>query len=252
VIRACNGTRDYLSHRFHPSDDQGADTCVLVHVVPGRKGAVMIGLPRDPMVPVYGQFFMISVLQAALHQGLPGNPPRLLSVAHAVGPYLTTDSGFGLPALYGLARSMRGTELGKVQLIEVPIIPYPAIPMVQVSWQQPAADRRFTAVAQERPVPRAPRRPRARRAAPLVAPARVRVDVLNGNGVPGIAGRTSSYLAGRGFRVAGAGDAGSFRYPGTLIQYAGQQDRAAASNLGRPVAGARLQQVAGLVPGLLD
>jgi LCP family protein required for cell wall assembly len=364
VIGAYNGTEDYLSHRFHPSHDQGADTYVLVHVVPGHKGAVMVSFPRDSMVPVYGcpssghfggqqaqpgslealnlafaqggpgcswktieqstgiridhfvevdylgfekfvgalggvevclpyavnipndglrlpagrhridraqalefvrardigqwsdlqrikrqQFFMISVMQAALHQGLLGNPLRLLSVAHAVAPYLTTDSGFGLPALYGLARSMQGTQLSKVQLIEVPIIPYPANPMVQVSWQQPAADHLFTAVAQDRSMPSAPRRPSARRTAPLVAPARVRVDVLNGNGVPGIAGRTSNYLAGRGFRVVAAGDAGSFRYPGTLIQYTGQQDRAAASTLGRAVAGARLQQVAGLVPG---
>jgi LCP family protein required for cell wall assembly len=365
VIGAYNGTKDYVSHRFHPSDDQGADTYVLVHVAPGHKGAVMISFPRDSMVPVFGcpasghfggqqaqpgtlealnlayarggpgcswktieqstgirighfievdylgfekfvgalggvevclpypvdipndglrlqagrhlinraqalefvrardigqwsdlqrikrqQFFMISVMQAALHQGLLGNPLRLLSVAHAVAPYLTTDSGFGLSALYSLARSMQGTELGKVQLIEVPIVPYPANPMVQVSWQQPAAERLFTAVARDRSVPRAPRRrPAASRPVPRVAPARVRVDVLNGNGVPGVAGRTSTYLAGRGFTVTGTGNAGSFSYPGTLIQYTGPSDRPAASTLGRAVAGARLRQVAGLGPG---
>ncbi len=41
------------------------------------------------------QFFMISVMQSALRQGLPGDPLRLISVA----PCLTTDSGFGLSAI---------------------------------------------------------------------------------------------------------------------------------------------------------
>jgi LCP family protein required for cell wall assembly len=364
VIGAYNGLRDYATHRYHPAADQGADTYVLVHIVPDHKGAVLLSFPRDSMVPVYGcpagshfggqqaqpgglealnvtyaqggpgcawktleqstgirighfveidytgferfvaalggvdiclpfavdipndglrlpagrhhidqaqalkfvrardigqwsdlqrirrqQFFMISVMQSALRQGLLGNPLRLLSVAHAVAPYLTTDSGFGLPQIYGLARSMQGTDLGKVQLIEVPVIPYPQNPLVQVIWQQPAAGRLFSAVAHDRAVPRPPHRPSAARPGPAVPFRKVRVDVLNGNGVAGVAGRTGSYLAARGFTVTGTGDAGSFGYAGTLVEYGRQADRPAAATLGRVVAGARLKQVAGVAPG---
>lgn len=367
VIGAYNGTRDYVSHRFRPDEDQGADTYLLVHVAPDHKGAVLISFPRDSMIPVYGcpasgrfagqqatpgsleplnlsyarggpgcswktieqstgvridhfveidylgfekfvgalggvnvclpyavnipndglrlraglhhinraqalafvrardigqwsdlqrikrqQFFMISVMQAALHQGLLGNPLRLLSVAHAVAPYLTTDSGFGLTAMYDLARSMEGTNLSKVQLIEVPIIPYPLDPMVRVIWQQPAAARLFSAVAHDRSVPRAPHRKRpVPGPAPAVAAGMVRVDVLNGDGVAGIAGRTSTGLARRGFTVTGTGDAGSFRYPATIIGYARPADQPAARTLSRALPGARLEQISRLTPGTL-
>lgn len=195
------------------------------------------------------QFFMISVMQSALRHGLLGNPLRLLSVAHAAAPYLTTDSGFGLSAMYDLARSMQRTELGKVQLIEVPILPYPANPMVQVIWQQPAADRLFSAVAHDRSVPRPPHAARTARPAPALPPGKVRVAVLNGNGIAGAASRTGTYLAGRGFTVVRTGDAHSFRHSRSLIQYAGPADRPAAATLGRAVAGARLEQVPGLAPG---
>ena len=195
------------------------------------------------------QFFMISVMQSALHQGLLGDPLRLLSVAHAVAPYLTTDPGFGLSAMYDLARSMRGTNLGRVQLIEVPVIPYPPNPMVQVAWQQPAARQLFSAVAHDRSVPRTPHPSRTRRTAPALSAGRVRVDVLNGDGVAGVAGRISTYLARRGFTVAGTGNAASFRHLRTLIEYARPADRPAAATLSRAVTGARLEQVSGLAPG---
>jgi len=189
------------------------------------------------------------VLQSVLRQGLLGNPLRLLSVARAVAPYLTTDSGFGLSAMYGLARSMQGTELGKVQLIEVPIIGYPANPMVQVIWQQPEAGRLLRAVAHDRSVPRTPHSARTARPAPAVPPGKVRVAVLNGDGVAGTAGRTSTYLAGRGFTVVRTGDARTFGHPRTLIEYASPADRPAAATLDRAVAGARLEQSPRLAPG---
>ena len=57
------------------------------------------------------QFFMIPVMQSALRQGLLGDPLPLLSVAYAVTLYLTTDPGFGLSAMYDLARSMRAAKM---------------------------------------------------------------------------------------------------------------------------------------------
>ena len=363
VIGAYNDTRDYTSRRYQPSEDQGADTYVLVHISPDHRGAVLISFPRDSMVPVVGcaasghfggqqarpgslealnlsyalggpgcawktieqstgiridhfveidylgfekfvgavggaevclpypvnipndglrlqagrhhidrvqalefvrardigqwsdlqrikrqQFFMISVMQSALHHGLLGNPLRLLSVARAVSPYLTTDSGFGLAAMYDLARSMQGTDLSKVQLIEVPIIPYPPDPLVRVIWQQPAARVLFSAVAHDRSVRTAPPQQPRRSSRPAVPPARVHIDVLNGNGVTGLAGRTAADLARRGFRVAGVGNAESFQHRATLIEYSQTGERAAAVTLGRQVPGAQLREAPGVAP----
>lgn len=197
------------------------------------------------------QFFMISVMQSALHQGLLGNPVKLYQIAHAVAPYLVTDSGFGLTAMYHLARSMQGANLSKIQLIEVPVAPYPQNTN-RVVWRKPQATQLFAAVAHDRQVSQATAKPTPSASpTPTVPPGQVHVDVLNGNGVAGIAGRTSRELTSEGFDVVRTGDASSYTHPVTLVEYSGKADLPAAATLQRQLSGAQLKQVPGLAPGVV-
>jgi hypothetical protein len=77
---------------------------------------------------------------------------------------------------------------------------------------------------------------------PSVKPSDVAINVLNGNGGDAVASTTAASLAQAGFRVASTGNALSYDYLQTIVQYApGKQDRGALlrSTL---VAGAALEE----------
>ena len=65
-------------------------------------------------------------------------------------------------------------------------------------------------------------------ARPNILPGSVRIRVLNGAGVSGLAGKAAGELQGDGFEISGKGDADSFRYITPVIRYGtGQRDKAA-------------------------
>lgn len=191
------------------------------------------------------QFFMISVMQSALRQGLLGDPIKLLSVAHAVAPYLTTDSGFGLTAMYSLARGLQGIKLPSVALIQAPVVPYPP-DTNRVEWRDPQASDLFTAIVHDRGIAGSGGRRPARH--PLSHRA-VDVRVLNGDGTTGVAAQTATALTKAGFTVTGVGNAASFGYSATVIEYGAAAGLRAASTLARMVPGARLARAAAVPPG---
>jgi LCP family protein required for cell wall assembly len=194
------------------------------------------------------QFFMISVMQSALHQGLLGNPLKLLSIAHQVAPYLVTDSGLGLTAMASLAGSMHGVNLSKVQLIEVPTVAYPPNPQVQVIWQTQTVAPLFSAIAHDRKVPPASTHAAA---VPSVSPSKVKVEVLNGSKNGNRAPVTASRLASRGFIVTGTGNAASATYTSPVIEYSTDAQLPAADTLAMQITGVKLAKVSGLTPGTL-
>jgi hypothetical protein len=73
-------------------------------------------------------------------------------------------------------------------------------------------------------------------------PASVRVRVLNGSGIGGLAGKTATSLSSFGFQDVATGDADSFKYAQTVIKYGkGQRDKALLLQSFLP-AGAQLQE----------
>jgi hypothetical protein len=73
------------------------------------------------------------------------------------------------------------------------------------------------------PAPAAPGQP----ARPNVLPGSVRIRVLNGAGVSGLAGKVATELQSDGFVIGGRGDADSFHYVQSIVRYGpGQQDKA--------------------------
>jgi LCP family protein required for cell wall assembly len=78
-----------------------------------------------------------------------------------------------------------------------------------------------------------------------VMPDSVRVQVLNGSGVPGQAGEASDALVAAGFTSAGTGEAESFAFGRTVVRYTAGQGPAADLVARYLVGGADLQEVIG-------
>lgn len=78
------------------------------------------------------------------------------------------------------------------------------------------------------------------------------MDVLNGSGIAGIAGTAASALTSRGFHAAGTGDAASFGYTKSVIEYASASELPAVATLKQQIPSVTVRKVPGLAPGTLD
>lgn len=188
------------------------------------------------------QYLMASILQGAERKNLLSSPARILSVITDAARSMTTDSGLSLSAMISIVESLRSLPPGAVQFIELPTVAYGPNPN-WVEW--PASDSGlFQAIAHDRVVHPAVLRMAARldRGQANPATAAVRVQVLSGSGVAGIAQAAASELAGKGFHVAGTGNAAAFRYETTVIGYPTAADRTAAATIKTILGGGELRQ----------
>jgi hypothetical protein len=76
--------------------------------------------------------------------------------------------------------------------------------------------------------------------------------VINGSGVAGIAGQAAAALTSRGFVVAGTGDAASFSYANSVIEYASAAALPAVRTLKRQLTSVTVRQDSSLAPGTID
>jgi hypothetical protein len=83
-------------------------------------------------------------------------------------------------------------------------------------------------------------------------PANVKVVVLNGSGLSQIASEAAAGLTSRGFDVTGTGDATSFAYTESVIEYASAADMAAVNTLKKELSNVTSLRVATLTPGTVD
>jgi LCP family protein required for cell wall assembly len=229
------------------------------HVVDGSQALAFvrerhIGEGSDLQRIQRQQYFLASAAQKIKSSGILGNPLRAFKLVHDIASSLTTDSGLTVSDMWGIAASLKNLSTSAIRFITVPVVPYPPNPAAWVEWAQPAANKLFRAIREDSGISRAARiaaRAGHATAAPTVAPSRVQVRVLNGSGVTGIAGTTARQLAGQGFRVTGTGDAASFGYFASVIEYGSPSELAQADTLRAKVPGAQLKQVSGLPGGAL-
>lgn len=197
---------------------------------------------------------LAQMLRGVLRSGLLSSPTRLLPVvedaAHAI---YATDAGFTQSDMLGIAQSFRRLTSKDVQFIEAATEPYPPAP-AQVQFVQPNDAQLFSAIAHDSKLPKkATARPGASASAvATISPAKVSVEVLNGSGVPHIAGSTASALTTRGFHVVGTGDATMTDYTQSVIEYASAADLPAARTLARQVSQVKLEKVPSLTPGTVQ
>jgi LCP family protein required for cell wall assembly len=159
------------------------------------------------------QYFIRSLAQEAIKAG--GRDPRKAkSMLDRIVPHLVADRNLHLPDLLRLLRAFRSVDPGAVQMVTVPtkrlkvnstteaqlVIPEQAQPIFALLGS-------FT-------------RPVKASTDAKVKPAQVRVLVLNGSNVKGIASSTATSLRAAGFASGGTPtDADHNDYPYTLIRY---------------------------------
>jgi LCP family protein required for cell wall assembly len=147
------------------------------------------------------QAFMEDVMLKVTHMGLfdPSNALTLLRIAGIATKALTVDKGLGTTdSLISMARSLIGLHAKDVTMLTMPNIFDPQN-QNRLLPEEPEADVIFQMVVTGQDW---------RGHLPLLKPADIKVRVLNGTGIGGLAARTGAALRKLGFDVTGVGDAG--------------------------------------------
>ncbi len=200
------------------------------------------------------QFISAQVVKGVLSSGLLSNPFRLLSVVSDAAASMTTDNGMTVSDLVGIAESLRHLSSKNVQFITAPNQPWPGDPNARVEFAQPQADEVFSAIAHDVTVPKVPQPSAPADSAQLLttSPSKVKVKVLNGSGVQGIASQAATGLTSRGFDVTGTGNAASFAYTESVIEYSSAADMAEVNTLKQVLTDVTDLRVASLAPGTVE
>ena len=202
------------------------------------------------------QFMSAQVVKGVLGSGLLSNPFRLLSVVTDAAASMTTDGGMSVSDLVGIAESLRNVSSKDVQFVTAPNQAWPANPD-RVQFAQPQANEVFSAIAHDVTVPKIKVTPSATTSsgAPQVlttSPSNVKVKILNGSGNPGVASQAATGLTSRGFDVTGTGNAASFAYTNSVIEYASTTDLAAVNTLKQELTNVTDLQDSTLTPGTVE
>src|SRR6516162_7392621 len=180
------------------------------------------------------QFMSAQVVKGVLGSGLLSNPIRLLNVVTDAAASMTTDSGMSVSDLVQIGESFRSLSSQNVQFVTVPNEPWAPNPN-RVQFMQPQAGQVFAAIARDMTVPKVSTTPVPGSSGGAqvltTSPANVKVEVLNGSGVSGVASEAATGLTSRGFDVTGTGDAPTFAYTKSVIEYSSAADPAAVNTL---------------------
>lgn len=219
-----------------------------------------LGLGSDLQRIQRDQFLMAQVVKAVLDKGLLNSPTRLLGLIGDVARNLTTDSGMTQADMLHIAESFRGIHQKNIEFVTAPNVPYPP-DSAEVEFAQPRASKLFHAIAHNSKLPKQKRGHHATHSGtPVetvkkVSPAQVKVEVLNGSGVTGVAGKTATTLQAKGFTVLGEGDATNssgaldFTYTNSVIEYASAADLPEANTLKATIGAAKLELNTSVTPG---
>jgi LCP family protein required for cell wall assembly len=200
------------------------------------------------------QFMSAQVVKGVLDSGLLSNPFRLLSVVSDAAASMTTDSGMSVSDLVSIGESLHNLSSKDVQFITAPNQPWPGN-SARVQFAQPQADKVFVAIAHDRTLPKVSRTstPSSGGAQVLTtSPSKVKVKVLNGSGVSGVANQAAAGLTSRGFDVTGTGNAASFEYTKSVIEYASTADIAEVNTLKKVLSDVTELKDSNLTPGTVE
>jgi LytR cell envelope-related transcriptional attenuator len=159
--------------------------------------------------------------------------------------------------LIGIAESLRSLSSKNVQFITAPNQSWPPDPGARVQFAQPQADEVFSAIAHDVTVPKVKVTPSAAPSSGgaqvlTTSPSNVKVEVLNGSGVTGIAEQAAIGLTSRGFDVTGTGNANTFAYTNSVIEYASASDMAAVNTLRQQLTDVTDLRDSTLTPGTVE
>jgi LCP family protein required for cell wall assembly len=167
------------------------------------------------------QDFIHRVLKKAVGTGLT-NPIALNNLISTGVHYLTVDNHLSTSDMVTLAKRFKSLSPDAVDNYTLPTTPANVGGAAVLLLKQPDAQQLVDTFLGNVPATG------GQTARPNVLPGSVRIRVLNGAGVSGLAGKTAADLQSDGFEISGRGDADSFHYVQSVIRFGqGQQDKAA-------------------------
>jgi LCP family protein required for cell wall assembly len=159
------------------------------------------------------QYFIRSLAQQAIKAGAR-NPLTARAILEKIVPHLEVDNGMGLQQFLRLARAFRSVDPGSLQMVTVPTKSFKPTPKIQA--QQVLTDQAAPIFALLGSFDRASKPASTAK----IAPAKIRVQVLNGSNVKGIASSTAAALRSAGFASGGTPtDADQNDYQNTQVRY---------------------------------
>lgn len=212
-----------------------------------------LGLGSDLQRIERDQLLMVALLHGIEKNKLLKDRTRMLDVltSTARADAITMDSGMTASKVLEIAESLSGLSAKSVQFIEIPVMAYPQ----NVNWVQwtPQDSGLFAAIAHNSTLPKAKKGKKG--TAPVldsVSPSTVKVEVLNGTDVNGLAGTTGTSLSGRGFDVLGESDAGNASYTSSVIEYRTAAELPAAHTLEAQLRHVTLRKTSAAPKGTLE
>lgn len=264
VINAIGGVPVCLPTAIHRTSYDRLKLTAGRHVLKGYKALEFwrlregFGLGSDLQRIQRDQLLMVGLVQKILKTGVLHSLSKTWAIIDAISKAhaLTTDAGLTTSRIVTIARSVSGISRKSIQFIEVPTITYPANPN-WVEFDQAKTPKLFDAIERDRALPKAQTAKKGesskkvRKAQPpkLLSASSVSVSVLNGSGVPNIAGTTAAALSTRGFHVVGTASAASFSYTKSVVEYSGAADLAAARTVAAQLPDVTLQQDSSVTAG---
>jgi LCP family protein required for cell wall assembly len=200
------------------------------------------------------QFLSAQVVKGVLSSGLLSNPFRLLTIVSDAAASLTTDNGMTVSDLVNIGESLRNLSSKNVQFITAPNEPWTGN-QARVQFAQPQAGEVFSAIAHDVTVPKVSVNPAPSATAPQVLttnPSSFKVQILNGSGTAGIAAQAATGLTSRGFDVTGTGNAASFAYTNSVIEYPSTAEMAAVNTLKKELTNVTDLLDPALAPGTVE
>jgi LCP family protein required for cell wall assembly len=213
------------------------------------------GLGSDLQRIQRDQLLMVGLVQKILKIHVLNSLTKTWAIINAISRAhaLTTDTGLTTGRIVTIARGVSGISQKNIQFIKVPVVTYPA----NANWVEfdtSKTPKLFDAIQRDRALPKAPKDGtgsngtgnndtgnndtgnKSTKGQPpkLLSASKVSVNVLNGSGVQGIAGNTSTALSARGFHVLSAASAMTasstpdYSYKKSVVEYAGHADLSAA------------------------
>ncbi len=193
------------------------------------------------------QQFLGSMFRTALAGEVLLNPAKLSAFLDATLKSVTVDNRITRDDMVALAARLREVAAGNVDFLTVPIADYDyrdGEHGSSVRWDRQAANELFSKLeADEAIVPVVSADPSAAANAATVAPGEVKVQVLNGAGIAGLARRAADDLAAVGFAISGApANAATAGATTTIIAYDPSYDES-VKTLAAALPGAELRAV---------
>lgn len=203
--------------------------------------------PTSDFGRIKRQHMFLKVLFSTVKsQGLT-NPIKANALIGSMVHYVTIDSGFSLTSMAQLLTTYSSLNPLSVPTYTLPTkiannYHYKGVNYGDVLLPSKSADKAMITKFLASPTAKAS----PKTTTPAISPSNVSTQILNGSGVAGQATQVSNQLKSDGFKVSGTGNANSFNYTKSVIQYL-PGNKAKAQVLQSKVQGATmLQQVSSL------